>query len=811
MKRYYFALIALVLISATKVRAAQPDEGMWLPLYLKNMNEADMKKLGLQLSADQIYNVEQSSLKDAIIRLNNGSCTAELVSGKGLLFTNHHCAYNDVWEAIGLKKINKEKYLEEGFWSQSMDQEIGDLGISAAILNYIENITDKIYPRLEKTTSEAQRGELYRHLADSIALSIENGNEFVDAQVKEMFDGNEYYVYVYKVYQDVRIVASPPESIGKFGGDTDNWMWPRHTGDFAILRIYADANNEPSNYNANNKPFKPKHFLPISLEHKKEGDFSMIMGFPGSTERYLTSHDLVTKLKYSLPSIVENRTIVLDVMKKYMDQDSELETRLKSFRASLANGWKLWQGQMKMAEQYNLVEKQEKEDEALEAWVNADPKRKERYGASIEGIKAYNIKMRTIASDMAYYTNGFLMLNTVGQGFRWGMGAMQIKANNDKLDKKMDKAAKAALQDSINAANQVIIDDLIKRSTSYFDVSGLTNQNYQSAHPHEFEILEKLSLHMYNSVYKQSHPEFLKSLYANAETKEIAKLRKKLLKKASKSTGKNIADVGLNADVEATIAEMYGDSTARETKAIVASLKKMYASATSLNRTKAFPALEGKDYDQITNDEWASFCLQMINDYRVFPIIQQASSQDHSLYTRRYMEALMKWKKDKKFYPDANSTLRLTYGTVIPYQPRDGVDYEYLTTHKGVLEKNNPNDEEFRNSERLLEMFRNKDFGKYGHNDNLYLCFLTNHDITGGNSGSPVIDANGNLIGIAFDGNWEAATSDFLVMPNYNRTISVDIRYVLWVIEKFGNCSRLIDEMKVIEAAKPADNSTSKK
>lgn len=734
--------------------SSHPDEGMWLPLYLKNMNEADMKRLGLVLEAGQIYNVEQSSVKDAIVRLNGGSCTAEIVSGQGLVFTNHHCAYGKIWDAIGKKFIDKKDYQENGFWSQSFKEEIGDLGMSAGLLNYIENITDKIYPKLEKIKDEGKRLERGRAIADSLEKIIEGENEFLDAQVKEMFSGNQYYMYVYKVYRDVRLVASPPETIGKYGGDTDNWMWPRHTGDFAVLRIYADENNEPSNYDANNKPFTPKHFLPVSLKDKKPGDFSMIMGFPGSTERYLTSYDLETKLNATLPSRVETRDVVLDVMEKYMRQDNDLDTRLKSRRAQIANYWKLWSGQIQMAQLYDLTSEQEKEDKALIAWINASNPRINRFGSVMSGIENYNKNLMEVDPYIGAYTEGFFQVS--------GAVSAMFMGDLSKMPASI-KAAKSEKNDveveGLTARQEQTQKRLTSRIESYFDMSTVTNKNWENANPHEKELFTELCIMMYRKHDKGHHPAFLKDMYAGSGDDET-EIREYL----------------------ATIMD----------KSVV------------FNKDKALKAIS-KPKAKLAADPFVKLCSDIRSEYFKLAMARQTAGKDMSKYRRLYFEALMKMKSDQTFYPDANSSMRLTYGTVIPYEPRDAVAYTYKTTQQGVLEKNNPNDPEFVNSPKVLDKFRKKEFGRYGKDGDLTLCFLTNHDITGGNSGSPVIDGNGHLIGIAFDGNWEAATSDFLVMPNYNRTISVDIRYVLWTIDELANCDRLIKEMKVIEPAKATE------
>lgn len=746
--------LVLLLSVAFMGYSSKPDEGMWLPLYLKNLNEADMKKLGLQMGVDQIYNIENASIKDAIVRLNNGSCTAELVSSQGLVFTNHHCAYGHIWDAIGKELIDKESYKKNGFWSQSKDAEIGGLGMSAGLLNYIENITDKIYPKLEKISNEQQRQIRKAAIADSLEALIEGDNDFIDAQVKEMFDGNQFYMYVYKVYKDVRLVASPPESIGKFGGDTDNWMWPRHTGDFAVLRIYANGDNEPAEYDEGNRPFNPKHFLPVSIADKKPGDFSMIMGFPGTTERYLTSYDLTTKLDHTLPARVETRDVVLNIMEKYMNQDDKLDTRMKSTRAQIANYWKLWSGQMQMARLYDLTSAQEKEDKALMEWIQGNNLRINRFGEVMGGLQAYNDQMREVTPYIAAYQEGLFgrALSSTITGIRF-----------------QDLAGVMVMLDTLEEGDQPSVADVEQRKAdlqnylknrieSYFDMSTVANSNWGTANPHEQELITELLLMMYEKHPKEFHPAFLKRVY-----------------------------------------EPEGD----DKQQIVAYVQELFEESFVFDKKKALKYIEKPKSRKILKDPFIQFASEMRREYITLIGKARAAQGDISKYRRLYMEALMKMKKNKTFYPDANSSMRLTYGTIKAYDPRDAVSYDYVTSHHGVLEKNNPNDPEFRNADKTLNKFKNQDFGDYG-DDTLVLCFLTNHDITGGNSGSPVIDGKGNLIGIAFDGNWEAATSDFLVMPQYNRTISVDIRYVLWTIDEFGNCDRLIQEMKIVKG-EPAD------
>lgn len=732
MRITWILLLVGLLLHGTSSRADKPDEGMWLPIFLEKYNEAEMKAMGFELTAEEIYNVNNSSIKDAIMCMGGGFCTGELVSNQGLLFTNHHCGY----DAIAKLSTVENDYLNEGFWARDFDAELPVEGLYVRRLVRMEDVTEVVNARLENAPNFRMRQQMLRQVGDSLKQLATDGETFYEAELKSMFAGSEHYLQVYEVFNDVRLVGTPPSSIGKFGGDTDNWMWPRHTGDFCVFRVYANADNEPAAYSPDNKPYKPRHYLPISMDQREQGDFSMIMGYPGTTERYLTSMDVSYKLNLRQPALMELLQTMLKEMEKASNNDKELALDIASDKASLANYEKYLRGQSRGLRRYGLISEQQEEEERFRAWVAKDPKRKDAYGDLFSRFEtAYN------------------MLEEVQPGQLYtGFGVLR----ND--------AAQFALK--FNSAYQKLKG---KEDLTEEDVNGLkeaAKKFFEGRHRDlNREMMASVMVSYYQEVPESQQP-FIVSTMSQYADKFLFFTRS-------------------SADSPEGRVRNYVDM--------------LWETSILLNKEDLNKWLDKPKAKALEKDPFYEFVQEMLKHYQsqLAPKAGQAQMQLQQL-RRTYVEALRKWKDDKKFYPDANSTLRLTYGSVRGYEPEDAKEYAFVTTHYGIIEKEDPDDPEFKAPDRLIELLEAKDFGPYGKNkDTLVVNFLTNNDITGGNSGSPVMDENGHLIGLAFDGNWEAMTGDIMVNPNLNRTICVDIRYVLFVIDKVAGARRLIDELDI--------------
>ena len=700
-----------------------PDEGMWLPLYLKSLNEKDMQKLGLRLTADDIYSINHTSLKDAVVSLG-GFCTAEIVSAEGLLLTNHHCGY----ESITAHSTIEHDYLNNGFWAKTKEEEMPNMGLTASILVSMEDESVLINSKVAGLSGADKRAKL-GDLEDSISKAAMKGNHY-KASVHSFFNGNEYYLLVYEVFKDIRLVGAPPASIGKFGGETDNWMWPRHTGDFSVFRIYADKDGNPAPYSKENVPYKPKYFIPISLKGEKKDDYTMVYGFPGSTTRYLTSADLIHKRDYHNPSLIAGFKTMLDIMKSDMDADPKLKLALASDFAEHSNSYKFYVGEERQLNQSGFITQLQGEEVAFTKWVNEDAARSKKYGKVLDDIIAYNNQSKALEPMLGYVYYAFFSTSAVQYGFNYyplarpGGGKLS-KSEIDTLGNNIKPAVK-----------------------EYFEKNELNTDK---------KILKAELLLMYTNFPADKRPD----LFAE------------ILDKHKKATPED----AINEYVD----EMYKKSVVTDEK-------------------RALDFLGKPDVKKLEKDPYYKLILDMYAYYNnnlrtANHTIEDSLGKAH----KRYMEALCEWKKDDKFYPDANSTLRLTYGEVEPYLPRDAVKYKYYTTYEGILEKYDPKDPEFAAPKEEIELFKAKKFGRYAQDDTLRICFITNNDITGGNSGSPVLNADGQLIGLAFDGDWESMLSDVHFDPATNRTICVDIRYVLWIMDVYAHADNLIKEMKIVE------------
>jgi len=708
--------------------APVPDEGMWLPIYLKKLNERDMKNDGAHFSADDVYNINHSSFKDAVVCLNGGQCTGEIVSDDGLILTNHHCGYDNIAEHSTVEN----NYLKNGFFAKSKSEELVNKDFTVQILVFMEDETSLINNAVKDITSDDIKRARIRSIRDSIAKDASQGDKY-KAEVKGFFAGNDYYLVVYQVFTDVRLVGAPPASIGKFGGDVDNWMWPRQTGDFSMFRIYTGPDGKPAPYSTNNIPYKPKYFFPISLKGEKKDDFAMVMGFPGNTSRYVTSYDLEFNRDCNNPASIDVLETEMGIMKKDMDANEAVKLKLAANYASLANTEKYLVGQelmLKHGAGFDVKIKQEKE---FQDWTSTDKDRKDKYGNILNDIKDDNAKLKSLEPQLSYF---FGMFNS--SLLSYGFNYYAFSKYTDDNKSKPTRAELDTLAKTINPAAE-----------AYFKDSGIVTDK---------KVLKALLLDFYNNVPEGKRPAAISNIIASE-------------KKAPN------AEAAIN---------MFIDDL--EKKSVIVDARK----------NKDF--LDHPNIRKLKKDPFYIFMGDLIKYYftELKPVYDDAS-QEIGKKHKLYMQALREWQSNKTFYPDANSTLRISYGKVLPYKPRDAVSYKYYTTYEGILEKYNPKDPEFMVPQRELDLFAKKDFGRYAEDDTLRINFIANTDITGGNSGSPVLDADGNLIGLAFDGDWESMIGDLAFNPATNRTICVDIRYVLWIIDKYAGASNLINEMKIVE------------
>ncbi len=716
MKKLLYFLAGFLMLVSTNSRA---DEGMWIPLLVDRLNYVDMQEMGLNLTAEEIYSVNNSSLKDAIV-IFGGGCTGEIISKDGLLLTNHHCGYG----TIQSHSTVEHDYLTDGFWAMSREEELANPGLRVQFLVRIEDVTDRVLAGLNDEMSEDERSEKINEIGDVIEDEATEGTHY-NAAVRSFFRGNEFYLFVYEVFTDVRLVGAPPSSIGKYGADTDNWMWPRHTGDFSMFRVYTAPDGSPADYAEENIPLKPKHYLPVSVKGVEQGDFAMIMGYPGGTDRYLTSYGVKLAVDESNMTIVKIREEKLAIMREGMDADNAVRIQYASKYARTANYWKYFIGQTKGLKRLKVYDKKLELEERFTDWLNADPDRKAKYGEALPDIeKGYDI-LKEYNLSRWYYREAIYRGSEI-LGFAGRFGTLRKQLSEDADQEEIDKT----------------IAGLRGYTEGYF-------KNYNATI--DQNMLAAMMQMYYMNVPAEQQPEMLQKL-------------------AAKNDG----------DFTEWAAKVFE-------KSIFSDPEKVYA---FLDNPKAKAIAKDPAYEVIK---------AFANNYSEISEKMSASDDYLSKGRRLFIAGLREMDGDKTFYPDANFTMRLTYGSVQDYYPADAVRYEYFTTLDGVMEKEDPDNWEFVVPDKLKELYENKDYGIYGEGDVMHVCFLTNHDITGGNSGSPVINGDGELIGLAFDGNWEAMSGDIAFEPALQRTINVDIRYVLFIIDKFAGAKNLIEEMTIVE------------
>ncbi|MEG1899215.1 MAG: S46 family peptidase [Bacteroidales bacterium] len=696
MRKISFLLIFALILGSMPMRA---DEGMWILPLLEKLNIKKMQDLGVKLTAEEIYSINHSSLKDAIVHFGGG-CTAEVVSDKGLLFTNHHCGYGSIQK---LSTVEHD-YLNNGYWAMNLQEELPADGLSVTFIDKFTDVTARIEKALAKAKDEKDKEARYEKEVKAITKEALANDKTLDADVSSFYNGNAYYLITTRTYKDIRFVGAPPSSIGKFGADTDNWMWPRHTGDFSVFRIYADKNNNPAKYSADNVPYTPKQSLTVSLKGVKPNDYAMIIGFPGRTTRFMTSEEAKETQHINNAISIYTRGIKQDIWMNDMQADPKVRIQYSSKYAGSSNGWKKWIGMNETFDKLKVVERRMADEVKFTQWVNADPQRIAKYGKALDKINTA-VKNRAAATYNSRYLNE--TLNSI-------------------------------------------------------EIARMANPRYATR---------------YEAFYKDYSMPLDKKL-----AKEMIKIYKEKAAKEYLPSFYGIIDSNFGGDINKYVDNLYATSVYSD-----------------INKYKA--AIDSKA--DLSTDP-VNVVVNSVKEVilKLTPLLN-ADVNSYWDGKKEYVAGILEMRGNDAMYPDANSTMRLTYGQILPYSPRDAVEYDYVTTLDGVIQKEDPNNWEFVVPAKLKELYKAKDFtnAKYGtyalENGKMPVAFLSNNDITGGNSGSPVLNAKGELLGLAFDGNWEAMSGDVIFEPSLQRCINVDVRYVLFIIDKFGGAGYLLDEMKI--------------
>jgi hypothetical protein len=714
LKRFLIILMVVVMLPRTSVKA---DEGMWLPFLLNDALFEEMQSLGFNMTREQLFSFSESSLKDAIVSI--GGCTAEIISGQGLMLTNHHCGKGRIQahSSVG------NDLLRDGFWAASLADELPNPGMVARFLVNVEDVTEQVAAVLRADMTEAQRNMAIRTISAELEKKAVEGTHYT-ATLRPMFAGNEFFIFVFETFTDVRLVGAPPSSIGEYGGDTDNWMWPRHTGDFTLFRVYSGPDGKPADYSTENIPLKPRHHLPVSVKGVKEGDFAMVMGYPGSTQRYLTSHGIEFNLDKMYPPRIEIRRRKLDIIEAAMAESDQNRIMYASRQSGVSNYWKNFIGMSRALVKHDVAGTKRQQEAAFMQWVNADRSRMVEYGDLMQEYQNIYDGMRQFNS------HNFIYMEAMASG----PSNLSLAGAFSNLPELLeDKNKREEAQEMINR------------------LRAGAERTFRNYNPQvEEQLWAAMFEEYFNRIPRQNLPEVFQTIE----------------RRYRNDFNRYAADVFKNS---------------------------IFASAEKLNRFLDKPSAK-----VLKNDPMFVAATSVNQNFQEVNRGLQEYGSRLARAERMYIKGLRQMDPEGMFYPDANSTMRLTYGTVSGYYPADAVYYNYQTTMSGVIEKEDPNNHEFFLDEKLKKLYQNKDFGQYAEDGVMYVNFLSNNDITGGNSGSPVINGDGHLIGLAFDGNWEAMSGDILFENETQRTISVDARYILFVIEKFAGARHLIDEMTIV-------------
>ena len=715
MKKSFVALLAFVFVLNLSTKA---DEGMWLPSLVGKLNIQKMNSIGCKLTAEQIYSINKSSLKDAVVALDRGSCTAEIVSADGLLLTNHHCGFGEIQAHSSVE----HDYLRDGFWALKHEDELSNPGKTVTFLIRMEDVTDSVLFKVTDQMDDQTRMTKIREAVSKIEKDAK-GESGYETRVRSLFESNKYYLFVTETFKDIRLVGTPPQSIGKFGGETDNWMWPRHTGDFSMFRVYCGPDGKPAEYSKDNVPYHPKSFLPISLKEVEKNDFAMVMGYPGTTTRYRTSNEVKYTMDVVNTARITVREAKLDIIRDYMATSQKARIQYASKFARSSNYYKYSIGQNKGLVALNVIGKKQAIEQTFLKWVNETPERKAKYGSALDSINAaFHNPDQKIAFQYAREA-----LLSGAEIFAFAAESSSLYQALKGTDKVKINAAAEELRKSLGEyfkdydanTDRKLVGTLLKLYATK------VNPRYI---PGFFQMI--------GSKYKGNFDEYAQKMFDKTIFADQTKMESFLNKPSAKALDKDMAFVAMRSIFETLnlISQDLGKTTANLDKA-----------------------------------------------------------------RRLFVAGLNEMNSDKAVYPDANSTMRLTYGIVDGYFPHDATYYDYFTTLKGYAEKGIAGDVDFDFPQRLIDLYKAKDYGQYGDKDGtLHTCFTSNNDITGGNSGSPVINGNGELIGIAFDGNWEAMSGDVAFEPELQKCINVDIRFVLWTIDKYAGAGHLVDEMKLV-------------
>jgi hypothetical protein len=711
-------LIVLICLVSTIAKA---DEGMWLPQLINALNFADMKKNGFKLTAEQIYSINKSSMKDAVVQFGGG-CTAEIISNEGLILTNHHCGFSSI---AALSSVAND-YLKNGYWAMNRGEELRCENLTVLFINRIEDVTSKVIANLNPKYSEIQRDSAIK--ASIKVLETAAKVDGYDAFIRPFFYGNEYYLFVTETYRDIRLVGAPPESIGKFGDETDNWVWPRHNADFSMFRIYADKNNKPADYNKDNVPYKPKYFFPISLKGYEKGDFTMVYGFPGRTTEYLSSNAVDLLMNQQDPIRVRLREKRLAVLDEAMKKNDTLRLMYTGRYAGIANYYKKWGGEMLGLQKYDALNKKKAFEQGLLDLIKTDAAKTEKINGLFSSFKKTYSDYAPLSKQYDYYTECLLGIDALRYANNYTNIFAELKKKQAGKENKFDK----------------LLEDLKK------------GVPFKSMNPATDKKLCNAMLTVYQTdIDKANRPFYLDSLFT-AHNNDASKLTDFLYSNSSFND---------NAKAQAMLNDL-------EKSANLYERDPMYLLATAITK-----------YYQTA----------------IIPQMQYLDLQINDLQ-KEYVKVLRETYKTKKFYPDANSTLRVAYGKVDDYAPRDGVKYAHYTTLDGLVDKNSLGIEDYYVKPRLLELYKQKDYGMYADkNGKLRTAFIASNHTTGGNSGSPVLNAKGELIGTNFDRNWEGTMSDVMYNVNQCRNITLDVRFTLWIVDKYAGAGHLLKEMKLVK------------
>lgn len=720
----WYRKLVVTMVACLLLFKSFADEGMWLPMLLGQQVYADMVKKGLKLTKEQLYSMNKASLKDAIV-IFGGGCTGEMVSNEGLIFTNHHCGYGAITTASSIE----HNYLQNGFYALKKTEEIPSAGLSVQFLLRIEDVTksaDSVLSGLNGEERARKQGEFIA----SVNEKYSDPSQSIEARVSPMFKGNQYLVFIYQRYKDIRLVGAPPESIGKFGGDTDNWEWPRHTGDFSIFRVYASKDGKPADYSVENIPLKPRHFLPVSIKGVKEGDYAMIYGYPGGTNRYESSFGIKLSTEVNNPSLVALRDVRLKSMFEEMKKDPAVKLQLAPDYAGIANYWKFFDGETKQLIKYHIYEKKQQDEQAFTQWAKGKP---EFENVFTDWGKAYDA-WRPYAKHRMYINEGI-----------FGSPLAAFAASLIQLENALVKTGVSA------ADTRKALEEANLRRRAFLQAE---NKNSDQ------RILATTAMMFYNDIDKSQHP------------------------------------IGFFENIKGTFGDLKDEATFKKWAAEVFRTTMIFDSV----KWQAFIA--NQNANPLQSDMAFAYASAFVKNYnsKFAPFFQQFTLKNNDL-GRLYLKGVMQMNPTKVMYPDATFTMRVSYGNVKSYQPRDAVKYDYVTTMKGLVDKYVPGDYEFDLPKKVLDLAAKKDYGQYvdKQRNDLVVGFISSNDITGGNSGSPVINGNGELIGLAFDGNYEALSHKLAFDKDLNRTICVDVRFVLWCIDKLGGASNIIQELKLIK------------